>query len=135
MKKNKLFWLYVIFISTIITNNTTMAQKSKPTNDVSYNTMQIDNIELFYREAGLSDKPTILLLHGFPSSSFMFRNLINQLKDEYHILAPDFPGFGYSSMPSTDEYLYTFENYSVLLEKFLEGKNVKKCHFYIFDYG
>lgn len=116
-------------------NCTIMAQNSNSESVILNKTINIDNVELFYREAGSPNKPTLLLLHGFPSSSFMFRNLINQLKEEYHILAPDFPGFGYSSTPPPEEYVYTFENYSILLEKFLILKNIDKCHFYIFDYG
>lgn len=116
-------------------NCTIMAQNSNSESVILNKTINIDNVEVFYREAGSPNKPTLLLLHGFPSSSFMFRNLINQLKEVYHILAPDFPGFGYSSMPLPEEYVYTFENYSILLEKFLILKNIDKCHFYIFDYG
>ncbi len=65
----------------------------------------------------------------------MFRDLIVRLKEDYHVLAPDFPGFGYSSTPPLTTYAYTFENYYLLLEKFLEAKDIQQCHFYIFDYG
>jgi pimeloyl-ACP methyl ester carboxylesterase len=66
-------------------------------NRIFYKTVKVDNLDIFYREAGSPDKPAILLLHGFPTFSFMFRNLISELKDKYHLVAPDYPGFGYSS--------------------------------------
>lgn len=133
MKRQKINCIYILLI--LIINTTVVAQKSNSKAEVFHKTINIDNVELFYREAGTPNNPTLLLLHGFPSSSFMFRNLINKLKEEYYILAPDFPGFGYSSMPSPSEFEYTFENYSIILEKFLIRKNIAKCHIYIFDYG
>jgi pimeloyl-ACP methyl ester carboxylesterase len=74
-----------------------------------HKTVKIAELEIFYREAGLSGLPRIVLLHGFPSSSHMFRALIPALSDRYHVVAPDYPGFGYSSMPSVDEFEYTFD--------------------------
>src|SRR5690606_26521369 len=73
----------------------------------------IDGIDLFYREAGNPSLPTILLLHGFPSSSHMYRDIMADLADDFHLVAPDYPGFGNSSMPSREEYTYTFDNLSV----------------------
>src|ERR1043166_6787243 len=76
---------------------------------VFYRTLNVEGLEIFYREAGPGDAPTVLLLHGFPSSSHMFRNLLPMLADNYHVVAPDFPGYGASSAPSVDEFDYAFE--------------------------
>ena len=85
-------------------------------NPVYYKKIKIDQLDIFYREAGPKDAPVILLMHGFPSSSFMFRNLINELKDRYHIIAPDYPGFGHSSIPGLSEFEYSFDNLSKVME-------------------
>ena len=77
---------------------------------VSYRSVEVSGLDIFYREAGSPDAPTILLLHGFPTSSHMFRNLMRELSDSYHLLAPDFPGFGNSDQPSMEDYDYTFDN-------------------------
>ena len=76
---------------------------------VFYRTLNVEGLEIFYREAGPRDAPTVLLLHGFPSSSHMFRNLIPMLADKYHVVAPDFPGYGESSAPSVNDFDYSFE--------------------------
>jgi pimeloyl-ACP methyl ester carboxylesterase len=102
---------------------------------VSYKTVKIDGLDIFYREAGNKSKPTILLLHGFPSSSMMFRNLMPQLADNYHVVAPDYPGFGYSSMPKVTEFDYTFDNLANIIEKFTEQIGLKKFSLYLQDYG
>lgn len=102
---------------------------------VAHKTVSIDGVDVFYREAGPSDAPTILLLHGYPTSSHMFRELLRDLGDEYHLLAPDYPGFGRSAQPSMDEFEYTFENMSVVVEKFLEAKDVTDFTIYLMDYG
>ncbi len=102
---------------------------------VTYKTIKIDGLDIFYREAGDPDKPTILLLHGFPTSSFMFRNLIPQLADKYHLVAPDYPGFGQSSMPRVNEFEYTFENLTNVVDKFTQRLNLTKYSIYVQDYG
>jgi pimeloyl-ACP methyl ester carboxylesterase len=84
---------------------------------VFYRTLSVDGLELFYREAGPRDAPTVLLLHGFPSSSHMFRNLIPMLADEYHVVAPDFPGYGESSAPPVNDFDYSFEGLVLLGHK------------------
>ena len=104
-------------------------------NKVTYNTVKIDGQNIFYREAGDKSKPTILLLHGFPSSSFMFRNLIPLLADKFHLVAPDYVGFGQSSMPKVNEYEYTFDNLSDIIDKFTEQLNLDKYSIYVQDYG
>jgi len=98
-------------------------------------TIRIDRINLFYREAGNPAAPTILLLHGFPTSSHMFRNLIPRLASDYHVVAPDLPGFGFSDSPSRSEFKYTFENLAQVISSFTEKLGLKRFAIYIFDYG
>lgn len=102
---------------------------------VSYHTKTIDGIDVFYREAGLKDRPTIVLLHGFPSSSHMFRNLIPELAKNYHVIAPDYPGFGHSASPDHQKFTYTFEKYAELIDKLLNELKIDKYAIYVFDYG
>lgn len=102
---------------------------------VFYKTAKIDGLEIFYREAGDKSKPTILLLHGFPSSSHMYRDIINDLAINYHVVAPDYPGFGYSSIPKLKEYNYTFNNLSITIEHFIDSVHLKKFSLYLQDYG
>ncbi|NET74463.1 MAG: alpha/beta hydrolase, partial [Sphaerospermopsis sp. SIO1G2] len=92
-------------------------------------------LEIFYREAGDKNNPTILLLHGFPTSSHMFRNLIPTLADKFHLIAPDYPGFGASSMPKVDEFEYSFDNLSDIIEKLVNQLNLQKYFLYLMDYG
>lgn len=101
----------------------------------SYHTMPIDGIDIFYREAGEKDKPTILLLHGFPSSSHMFRNLIPELAKDYHVIAPDYPGFGHSGNPDHKKFAYTFDKFAELMDKLLISLKIDKYAIYVFDYG
>lgn len=108
-------------------------QKTFPA--VSYNSVKVDGLDIFYREAGDRSKPTILLLHGFPTSSHMFRNLIPQLSDKYHIIAPDYPGFGQSSMPAVTDFEYSFDNLAEVVEKFTERVGLSKYTLYVQDYG
>ncbi len=98
-------------------------------------TVVVNGVEIFYREAGSKDSPTILLLHGYPTSSHMFRNLIKDLSVSYHLLAPDYPGYGNSEQPPMDEFDYTFDNMAVIIEGFLEKLDVKKYSIYLMDYG
>jgi pimeloyl-ACP methyl ester carboxylesterase len=102
---------------------------------VTYRSVPIQGVKIFYREAGLADAPTLLLLHGFPSSSHMFRDLIPLLADRFHLVAPDFPGFGQSDMPDRKAYEYTFANIATTIAAFTEAIGLKKFAIYIFDYG
>jgi len=102
---------------------------------VAYRTVKIDGLEIFYREAGPKDAPTILLLHGFPTSSHMFRNLIPALADGFHLVAPDYPGFGQSSAPPVDKFEYTFDKLADVVDKFTEKVGLKKYALYVQDYG
>ena len=102
---------------------------------VAYRTIDVDGLDIFYREAGPADAPTVLLLHGFPTSSHMFRNLIPALADRYHVVAPDYPGFGNSSMPSVDEFEYTFDRLTKVVESFTEKIGLRRYSIYLMDYG
>jgi pimeloyl-ACP methyl ester carboxylesterase len=102
---------------------------------VLYKTVTIDGLDVFYREAGQSGAPVVLLLHGFPTSSHMFRNLIPALADRFHVLAPDYPGFGNSSMPAVDKFDYTFDNLALVVEKFTRQLGLSRYTLYLQDYG
>lgn len=102
---------------------------------VSYRTISVDDVEIFYREAGDRSDPTILLLHGFPTSSHMFRELIPALADEYHVIAPDYPGYGFSSMPAIDAFDYSFENIASLIGRVVDEIGVDRFSMYLMDYG
>lgn len=105
------------------------------TSKVNYKTIGIDNQTLFYREAGIVGSPTILLLHGFPSSSHMFRELLPILGKNYHVIAPDLIGFGMSSCPDHKEFDYTFDNLAHYIDLFTQRLNLNKFAIYVFDYG
>ncbi|KAE9395426.1 Alpha/beta hydrolase fold protein [Gymnopus androsaceus JB14] len=99
-------------------------------------TIEADGVEVFYREAGKKDAPVVLLLHGFPTSSFQYRNLITKLAGDYRVIAPDLPGFWiYQYVPETRKYEYTFDNFGKTIEVFVDALNLKKYAIYIFDYG
>ncbi|MGB5489622.1 MAG: alpha/beta hydrolase [Woeseiaceae bacterium] len=102
---------------------------------VSYKTATIDNVDIFYREAGDRRNPSILLLHGFPTSSHMFRDLIAELADEYHLVAPDYPGYGSSAMPAVDEFDYSFDNIAWIMEQFVDEIGLDRFSIYLMDYG
>ncbi len=100
-----------------------------------HKTVKVDGLDIFYREAGPKDAPTILLLHGFPTSSQMFRNLIPALSDRFHLVAPDYPGFGNSSMPTVEDFDYSFDRLAEVMEGFVEAVGLKKYSLYVMDYG
>ena len=102
---------------------------------VHYRKIDVDGLKIFYREAGDPNKPTVLLLHGFPTSSQMYRNLIPKLADNYHVIAPDYPGFGESSAPDRATFTYTFENLSLVIEHFTQSIGLSKYSMYMMDYG
>jgi len=103
--------------------------------DVKYKTVTVEGQEIFYREAGDPNAPTILLLHGFPTSSHMFRELIPQLSERFHLVAPDYPGFGQSSMPAVNEFDYTFDNLANVVGKFIDTVGLDNYSLYLMDYG
>jgi len=100
-----------------------------------YRTTQVDGLTIFYREAGPKDAPVILLLHGFPTSSRMFRNLLPALADNYHLVAPDYPGFGHSSAPAVDQFDYTFDHLAQVIDHFVTQLGLEKYSLYVQDYG
>ena len=102
---------------------------------VHYKTIRVNELDIFYREAGPQSAPTILLLHGFPTSSNMFRNLIPRLATSFHVVAPDYPGFGQSSMPSHHDFAYTFENLTNVVEQLVEKLGLTNYSLYVMDYG
>jgi pimeloyl-ACP methyl ester carboxylesterase len=102
---------------------------------VTHKTVKVGDLDIFYREAGPNEAPAILLLHGFPTSSQMFRNLIPLLADEHRVVAPDYPGYGHSSMPSRDEFPYTFDNLAKVIEDFTEKVGLSNYALYVQDYG
>ncbi len=106
-----------------------------PSGAVAHRTIEIDGLEVFYREAGDPARPTVLLLHGFPTSSQMFRNLIPELAEKYHVVAPDYPGYGASAMPSREEFDYSFARYAEIVEKFADAKGLDRFAVYLMDYG
>jgi len=101
----------------------------------SYRKINIDGLNVFYREAGRADAPALLLLHGFPTSSQLFRNLIPTLADRLHLVAPDLPGFGQSDMPDRSRFTYTFKNIVKVIERFTEVIGLRRFAVYVFDYG
>jgi pimeloyl-ACP methyl ester carboxylesterase len=102
---------------------------------VAHRTLKVRDLDIFYREAGPQDAPAVLLLHGFPTSSQMFRNLIPALAGRYRVVAPDYPGFGHSSMPPREEFAYTFDNLADIVDEFTAALGLSKFALYVQDYG
>jgi pimeloyl-ACP methyl ester carboxylesterase len=112
-----------------------MTLLSMKNTEIHYQTIKVNGVSIFYREAGPKDAPVILLMHGYPTSSFMFRNLIPILSKKYHVIAPDMPGFGFSDFPSRTAYTYTFDNIAVTMQGFIDQMHLKRFAIYVFDYG
>jgi pimeloyl-ACP methyl ester carboxylesterase len=102
---------------------------------ISFKKVDVNGTKIFYREAGLQTAPAMLLLHGFPSASHMFRDLIPLLSDKFHLIAPDLPGFGQSDMPSRTQFKYTFDQVADVIDQFTEVIGLKRFAIYVFDYG
>lgn len=111
------------------------ARYSIPAVPIHYRTVKVDGLDIFYREAGDPKNPTILLLHGFPSSSHQYRDLIPLLADKYHVIAPDYPGFGRTTQPGRDAYRYTFDNLYGTIDRFTRAVKIDRFAIYIQDYG
>jgi pimeloyl-ACP methyl ester carboxylesterase len=111
-----------------------LAAEVSPTR-AHHKTINVDGLDIFYREAGSKTMPTLLLLHGFPTSSQMFRNLIPALADRYHVVAPDYPGFGNSSMPAVTEFDYSFDNLAKVVDRFTQKLGLEHYSLYVMDYG
>src|SRR5262252_850139 len=102
---------------------------------ITYRTADVDGFKVFYREAGATAAPNLLLLHGFPSAGHMFRDLIPLVADRFHVVAPDLPGFGQSAMPARSEFDYTFDGISNVIERFTSLVGLDRFAIYVFDYG
>lgn len=129
--RNSGLTLLILFALAFACSNT----RAENTAGVSYKTVTIENVDIFYREAGDPRNPTVLLLHGFPTSSHMFRDLIAELADEYHLVAPDYPGYGFSAMPAVDEFDYSFDNIAQIMEQFIDEIDLDRFSLYLMDYG
>ncbi len=101
----------------------------------SVHTVEADGVRVFYREAGDPSAPVVLLLHGFPTSSFMFRELIPRLADDYRVIAPDLPGFGFTEVPAERKYVYSFDGLSATINAFTQALKLRRFALYVFDYG
>jgi len=112
-----------------------VASASPILNQTRHQTINIDGVEVFYREAGDKSAPTVLLLHGFGASSHMFRDLIPKLATKYHVVAPDLPGFGLTTVDPTRKFIYNFDNLAAVVQRFTEAKALNKYAIYVFDYG
>ena len=112
-----------------------LVRAAPPSAEVRHKTAKVGDLDIFYRESGPKDAPTVLLLHGFPTSSQMFRNLIPALADRYHVVAPDYPGFGHSSMPPRDRFAYTFDNLAKVIDDFTAKLGLTRYALYVQDYG
>jgi pimeloyl-ACP methyl ester carboxylesterase len=134
--------LFSFVLTGLVFSGVAMAGTNEPTtalkadrHQTQYRTITVQNLDIFYREAGSRSAPTIVLLHGFPTSSHMFRNLIPALADDFHLVAPDYPGFGNSSMPDVKAFEYTFDRLADVMEEFLEKLNLRRYSLYVMDYG
>lgn len=127
--------LAFVFALPSISWSETVTDRTQNPRQVRYETTQVDGVNIFYREAGRKDAPTLLLLHGFPTSSHMFRDLIPQLADRYHVIAPDYPGFGHSDAPSVDRFDYTFDNLASVIDQFTDQLHLQRYSLYLMDYG
>ena len=100
---------------------------------MKFKKLNVSGLEIFYRESGSPDKPVMILFHGFPSASHMFRDLIPMLEDKFHVIAPDYPGFGQSSMPSRKDFNYSFDNIADVMNEFIKALGLEKFFMYVFD--
>lgn len=131
--------IFLLPFALLIMATTSMASESAANSHdrlmTHYRTTTVDGLKIFYRESGNPERPTLLLLHGFPASSFMFRELMTQLADQFHLVAPDYPGFGYSDAPSPDQFPYTFDRLADIVEKFTELTGIRRYALYMQDFG
>ena len=124
-----------VLLGALVMAGAGLGRAASPESRTTYRTLDVDGLEIFYREAGPRDAPTILLLHGFPTSSHMFRNLIPALSDRFHLVAPDYPGFGQSAMPPLGTFDYTFDHLAGVMERFTERLGLTRYSLYVQDYG
>ncbi len=127
--------VFGIFLFGIGTETTSASVRRQEHTQVYHRLVEVDGIRIFYREAGPKTAPTLLLLHGFPTSSHMFRNLIPALADRYHVIAPDYPGFGESDFPDGKQFKYSFDGYAKIIDRFTQTIGLNRYVLYIQDYG
>src|SRR6201985_930648 len=140
MTKLKITLIAILLLSSLSTiaqsnNGDELKNNTMENYPVHYKTIKAGGLNIFYREAGPKDAPVILLMHGYPTSSIMFRNLIPILSKHYHVIAPDLPGFGFSDAPARDQYQYTFDNLAKTMQAFIDNMGLKRFAIYVFDYG
>ena len=128
-------WLMFSLLLTALGSTAAFGDPPMPNQRVFYRTVQVDGLSIFYREAGPKDAPTILLLHGFPSSSRMFEPLFARLSDRYHLVAPDYPGFGHSDAPEPAAFAYTFDHLATVVDHFTQAVGLTHYSLYLQDYG
>lgn len=126
--------LILAAVSALALLSPASAEEAVPV-EVRHKTVKVGDLDIFYREAGAQDAPAILLLHGFPTSSQMFRNLLPRLGDRFRVVAPDYPGYGHSSMPPRKEFSYTFDNLARIVDDFTGKVGLKEYALYVQDYG
>ena len=125
-----------LVVAFVIATLPSLARGGSPEHQqVKHRTIRVEGLDIFYREAGDPNAPSLLLLHGFPTSSHMFRELIPRLADRYHLVAPDYPGFGYSSAPNANDFEYTFDHLAQIVDKFTEQVGLESFSLYLMDYG
>ena len=127
--------LATAIISVLAANGSDVAAATKGSEQVFYRTVKVDGLSIFYREAGPKDAPTILLLHGLPSSSRMFEPLFDRLSDRFHLVAPNYPGFGHSDWPDPKEFAYAFDHIAEIMHHFTEALGLSRYTLYVQDYG
>lgn len=132
----------IILMASLLSNSNVMAQSNTSSKKIAdqsaqihYRQVKANGLNIFYREAGPAGAPTLLLLHGYPTSSHMFRNLMPILMQKYHVIAPDLPGFGYSDAPDPTKFEYTFDNMAKTMQSFVDELGLKRFAIYVFDYG
>src|ERR1700748_2416266 len=138
--KNARKFSVVVFVALVMTTQFSMQclaqRKERPMeHPTAYRTVQVDGLSIFYREAGPKDAPTILLLHGLPSSSRMFQPLLTRLADKYHLVAPDYPGYGHSDWPDPKQFDYTFDHIARIMDDFAQVLGLSRYRLYTQDYG
>ncbi|CAL2094857.1 putative lipoprotein. hydrolase [Tenacibaculum sp. 190524A05c] len=139
MKNLKSITTLLLLILALGCSKKPNTEDTKPKHDkmttIQYKNLNVNGISIAYRESGNPKNPTIVLLHGFPSSSHQYRKVLSELSDEFHLIAPDYPGFGESDFPSPEDFTYTFDNIASYIEKFLELKKIDSYAIMIQDYG
>lgn len=137
MKRNKLTIAWMLIATLTMTGFVSVKAEVKPLNTyhMKHKQVNVNGISIFYREAGDPNAETIVMLHGFPSSSHMFRDIIPALAEKYHVIAPDYPGFGLSESPSMETFDYTFDNIAMIMEAFLDQLHLNEYYLMMQDYG